>query len=289
MNTVGFFARIIAGAAMLVAAGWASAATTYFHNDMAGSPLAATNSSGQVVWRESYRPYGERLKLEPASVNSNIWFTGRHEDAHTELVYMGARYYDPKIGRFLSTDPVYFLESNLHSFNRYAYANNNPSKFKDPDGRFAAHVLRATYALSYRAATAAGAGHLGSRLGLGIWNAIHQESSEADGTNSAPPVPGDLVGDQSDPRAGPSSSGKRHKSGKLTPENGGTGDADKDFDELTGGTGKPFPSSDGRSKIPGARVGDNGVWIRPGTKNPNDGSRIEIPGNGDKLPETLHY
>lgn len=109
------------------------------------------------------------------------------------------------------------------------------------------------------------------------------------GTNSAPPVPGDLVGDQSDPRAGPSNRGKRHTSGPLTPGNGGTGDAEKDFDKLTGGTGTPFPGSDDRSKIPGAQVGDNGVWIRPGTKNPGDGPRIEIPGNGNKLPETLHY
>ncbi|MFC3378605.1 RHS repeat domain-containing protein [Rugamonas sp. CCM 8940] len=116
-----------------------------------------------------------------------------------------------------------------------------------------------------------------------------EEAQSENGTNSAPPVPGDLVGDQSDPRAGPGNSGKRHTSGPLTPGNGGTGDAEKDFDKLTGGTGKPFPGSDGRSKIPGAQVGDNGVWIRPGTKNPGDGPRIEIPGNGNKLPETLHY
>lgn len=116
-----------------------------------------------------------------------------------------------------------------------------------------------------------------------------QTKTDCDGTNSAPPVPGDLVGDQSDPRAGPGNSGKRHTSGPLTPENGGTGDAEKDFDKLTGGTGRPFPSSDGRSKIPGAQVGDNGIWIRPGTKSPGDGPRIEIPGNGNKLPETLHY
>jgi uncharacterized protein RhaS with RHS repeats len=48
---------------------------------------------------------------------------------------MGARHYDPLIGRFLSIDPAPFTESNPHSFNRYAYANNNPVKFVDPDGR----------------------------------------------------------------------------------------------------------------------------------------------------------
>lgn len=142
MKNYQWLARVLFGVAIGAFAGLSSAATTtYFHNDLAGSPVAATDSSGQVLWRESYRPYGERLKLEPASVNNSIWFTGRHEDAHTELVYMGARYYDPKIGRFLSVDPIHFIESNLHTFNRYAYANNNPSTFKDPDGRAAAAIV----------------------------------------------------------------------------------------------------------------------------------------------------
>jgi RHS repeat-associated protein len=39
------------------------------------------------------------------------------------------RYYDPQIGRFLSVDPV------TTNFNRYNYANNNPYRFSDPDGR----------------------------------------------------------------------------------------------------------------------------------------------------------
>ena len=46
---------------------------------------------------------------------------------------MQARYYDPVIGRFYSNDPVGF--KGVHSFNRYSYANNNPYKYIDPDGR----------------------------------------------------------------------------------------------------------------------------------------------------------
>jgi uncharacterized protein RhaS with RHS repeats len=45
---------------------------------------------------------------------------------------MQARYYDPVIGRFYSNDPIGFRD--IHSFNRYAYANNNPYKYVDPDG-----------------------------------------------------------------------------------------------------------------------------------------------------------
>ncbi len=45
---------------------------------------------------------------------------------------MQARYYDPVIGRFYSNDPVGMTD--VHSFNRYTYANNNPYKYIDPTG-----------------------------------------------------------------------------------------------------------------------------------------------------------
>jgi RHS repeat-associated protein len=113
---------------------------TYFHNDLSGNPVAASDNTGQITWRESYRPYGERLKNEAASQSNSQWYTGHRQDADTGLVYMGARHYDPLIGRFLSIDPAGFSGSNPHSFNRYAYANNNPLKFIDPDGRLSVHI-----------------------------------------------------------------------------------------------------------------------------------------------------
>ena len=45
---------------------------------------------------------------------------------------MQARYYDPVIGRFYSNDPIGYRD--VHSFNRYAYANNNPYRYTDPTG-----------------------------------------------------------------------------------------------------------------------------------------------------------
>lgn len=113
----------------------ANAQTVYFHNDTGGSPIAATDEQGGLLWRESYRPYGERV-LKPAAANSQ-WFHGKQEDPDTGMSDFGARNYDPVLGRFLSIDPVDFTESNIHSFNRYNYGNNNPLKYHDPDGRFA--------------------------------------------------------------------------------------------------------------------------------------------------------
>jgi len=64
-----------------------------------------------------------------------IGFTGHVNDVDTGLTYMQQRYYDPVAGRFLSIDPVVANTDNGGSFNRYDYANNNPYKFIDPDGR----------------------------------------------------------------------------------------------------------------------------------------------------------
>lgn len=48
---------------------------------------------------------------------------------------MQARYYDPAIGRFLSTDPLAVKDGDNFSFARYVYASNNPILNIDPDGR----------------------------------------------------------------------------------------------------------------------------------------------------------
>ncbi len=108
---------------------------TYFHNDIAGTPIVATDANGNVVWKESYLPYGDKLNNSAASSDNKLGFTGKPYDGNTGLSYMGARYYDPLLGRFMGVDPVRFDEENIHSFNRYAYGNNNPYKFVDPDGR----------------------------------------------------------------------------------------------------------------------------------------------------------
>lgn len=109
---------------------------TYYHVDALGSPVAATNSSGDVIWREEYDAYGDRIRKE-GSTNNNLWYTGKFHEQDIGLTYFGARWYDPVVCRFMGIDPVEFQEGNIHSFNRYAYANNNPYKFVDPDGRSA--------------------------------------------------------------------------------------------------------------------------------------------------------
>jgi RHS repeat-associated protein len=63
-------------------------------------------------------------------------FTGKERDVESGLDYFGARYFSAAQGRFSSTDPKPRSAHPLdpQSWNRYAYARNNPLSFVDPDG-----------------------------------------------------------------------------------------------------------------------------------------------------------
>lgn len=108
------------------------------------------------------------------------------------------------------------------------------------------------------------------------------EAGKSDGANgsggsgASPGLPDILVGTE-DRDSGPQ--GKRYTNGPLSPQFGGTGDAQKDYDKLAGGRWTEQPD--------GMRIGENGIRYRPGTGP--DGPRIDIPSNGMKPHETLHY
>ena len=279
----------------------ASAQTiTYFHNDVAGSPVAATNSAGDLVWKEGYTPYGMKTVQSAAAESNRIGYTGKPYDADLDVSYMGARYYSPTYGRFLGMDPVEFDPNNIHSFNRYAYANNNPYRYVDADGRMATWALAGlvlgtvavTAAANYnaspearRSADQAARAVSAAVQKLGNWlraDAVEEQGNG--GTGSPVSLPDVLVGDQSDPRAGPNKGGNKHTSGPLRPEHGGTGDFQADLEKLTGGV-RPWQPGD--KAPPGSVVGDNGVFGRPG--NRSGGKSIDIPAKGNRPHETLHY
>lgn len=120
---------------------YAAQSITYYHWDAIGSPVAATDEDGNVKWREQYRPYGERIENQAAAQSNSRWYTGHPYDNATGLTYAGARYYDPVVGRFMGIDPQAFRENEPNLFNRFAYANNNPYKYIDPDGELPILVI----------------------------------------------------------------------------------------------------------------------------------------------------
>ena len=101
---------------------------TYFHADGLGSIVKTTNSAGAVLTSRRYDAFGN-LEL---GVTNGYAFTGREWDGESGLYYYRFRYYDPRIGRFISEDPAGFTAG----FNRYAYVSNQPITYSDPLGLF---------------------------------------------------------------------------------------------------------------------------------------------------------
>ena len=102
-----------------------------FHLDALGSPVVLTNDVAVVAASYMYDPFG---KTTIAGFSTNPFqFTGRENDG-TGLFYYRARYYHPRLQRFLSEDPIAFGGG----LNFYAYANNSPNNFVDPLGLFGA-------------------------------------------------------------------------------------------------------------------------------------------------------
>jgi RHS repeat-associated protein len=113
----------------------------FVHVDHLGSVDVLTDEDGGVVERRSYDAFGQRRnpvwgQAPPASFSSKTTkgFTGHEGDDELGLVNMRGRVYDPKLGRFLTTDPII---SNLYfgqSLNAFSYVLNNPLRFVDPSG-----------------------------------------------------------------------------------------------------------------------------------------------------------
>lgn len=105
----------------------------FHHGDALGTRASSTLSGGGLLRRSNYSAYGQGD--QPAS--GAIGYTGHVEDADSGLIYMQQRYYDAEIGAFLSVDSVTPHALSGRGFNRYWYADGNPYRFTDPDGRLA--------------------------------------------------------------------------------------------------------------------------------------------------------
>ena len=105
----------------------------YYHPDHLGSSSYITNLDGEVVQHIEYVPFGEVFIEERNSIwNTPYLFNAKEFDEETGLYYYGARYYDPRLSLWISTDP---LQEKYPHINSYCYTANNPILFVDPDGK----------------------------------------------------------------------------------------------------------------------------------------------------------
>jgi RHS repeat-associated protein len=114
--------------AQLKKTGGATKDTTYLHADYQGSTRLQTKPDKTTYAKIDYDVWGQ--VRQQSGYPSAYTYTGQEWDDEnsTNLFYLHARYYDPKLGRFTTPDP---LPSDL---NPYSYCNNNPAMMTDVSG-----------------------------------------------------------------------------------------------------------------------------------------------------------
>jgi RHS repeat-associated protein len=114
--------------------------TLFYHADHLGSSNFVTDRSGRLYAHFEYFPFGETwIEEVSAPLRVPYRFTSKELDRETGLYYFGSRYQDPRLGQFLSTDPVAFENQEIlletpGALAVYSYANNNPVRYVDPTG-----------------------------------------------------------------------------------------------------------------------------------------------------------
>ncbi|MFI1583969.1 RHS repeat-associated core domain-containing protein [Embleya sp. NPDC020630] len=111
-------------------------AIAYMAADHHGTPVSTIDATTLTATRRQSKPFGEPRGSQPTQAGGQ-WpddkgFLGKPMDS-TGLTHVGAREYDPTLGRFISVDPVMDL-ADAGQMHGYTYSNNNPLTLSDPTG-----------------------------------------------------------------------------------------------------------------------------------------------------------
>ncbi len=113
----------------------ATAEINYYFADHLGSSRVVTNATGSILDDSDFYPFGGERPVTSSSGNA-YKFTGKERDSESGLDNFGARYFGSNMGRFMSPDE-FWKDSHVgdpQSWNKYAYARNNPLRYVDPTG-----------------------------------------------------------------------------------------------------------------------------------------------------------
>ena len=92
-------------------------------SDYLGTPLQAFDNNGNKVWEQEL-DISDRKNRKNSNNSSFIPFKyqGQYEDVETGLYYNRFRYYDPRIGNYISQDPIRLMGNNP---TLYGYVSNS--------------------------------------------------------------------------------------------------------------------------------------------------------------------
>jgi RHS repeat-associated protein len=100
-----------------------------YTRDHLGSIRELVDGTGALRARYEYDPYGDRTKLS-GTADADLGYTGHYQDVSGSLLAAPFRCYDPKLGRWLSRDPI----GEEGGINLYGYVLNNPVSLWDALG-----------------------------------------------------------------------------------------------------------------------------------------------------------
>lgn len=102
----------------------------YYLNDHLGTPQKLVDTSGSVQWSADYAAFGHATVDSSSTVANPLRFPGQYFDPESGFYYNYHRYYDPALGRYITSDPI----GSGGGLNVYLYANSAPAVYMDNEG-----------------------------------------------------------------------------------------------------------------------------------------------------------
>ena len=112
-----------------------SSTLNFLLGDHLGSTAITANSNGVKSGEIMYYPWGTERYIY-GTTPTTYHFTGQRLENLIGLYYYGSRWYDPYLNRWIQPDVIIPDPYNSQSYDRYAYAFNNPLKYTDPSGHW---------------------------------------------------------------------------------------------------------------------------------------------------------
>ncbi|SEU13869.1 RHS repeat-associated core domain-containing protein, partial [Pseudomonas graminis] len=157
-------------------------ALAWYQCDHLGTPQEITDQNGNTAWSAQYKAWGEATEqrsefAHQIGLTNPIRFQGQYHDHETDLHYNRHRYYDPRVGRFISKDPIGYLGG----LNLFEYAQN-PTTWTDPLGLSSAESVADAAFNNGKIKGAASELHVGNRVFVAVSGSgrpIHPTVQEA--------------------------------------------------------------------------------------------------------------
>lgn len=165
-----------------------SGSSYYYNSDHLGSTREMTNSSGSIVWQQSFDPYGVPTTIV-STTPADFGYAGMYAHSRSGLNLTRTRAYSAGLGRFISRDPI----GENGDVNLYAYVENNSVSYRDPSGRVGVGVLALPFVANPLAlagiitvtglvAGVGGIWHAGQEIGKS-WQILMNSSNEIEGNS----------------------------------------------------------------------------------------------------------